>query len=476
MGLWNLFFVALMPVLNVLLITAVGVFLAIQRVDIMGADARNHLNNVSDNIVEYIFFFAFLLFPKSNSFIYLFFIICRWFMPLNVLFTFVIGSVLGWILVKITKAPKDLWGVILGCCAAGNLGNMLLIIVLAVCKEKGGPFGVPDVCTGNGMAYVSLSMAIGSLYIWSYVYNIVRIYSSKDSDEAKPDDLPEDAESAGERNESAKWRTGPLLPSEDPSLGESHVQHLELNCSVSEEKAKVPFPVNIKRSFLKLIKKPGLRRLFAPSIIGAIVGLMIGIIPPFRKVLIGDSAPLRAIEDSADMIGKAAIAIMTLIVGANLVKGLKGSRVPLSVIIGIVAIRYTISPILGVVIIKYAIRFGLVHSDPLYQFVLLLQFALPPAISVGVLTVTDEFYTLSTKSSQRYNEPVVWSWPNRMLCDHAMDQCLGHSLADRLVNILHLNKVPGAQGISKMSMILIWLLSVLFVNVVDALLSTPDLH
>uniref|UniRef100_A0A6N2N4L1 Uncharacterized protein n=1 Tax=Salix viminalis TaxID=40686 RepID=A0A6N2N4L1_SALVM len=32
-----------------------------------------------------------------------------------------------------------------------------------------------------------------------------------------------------------------------------------------------------------------------------IVGLMIGIIPPFRKVLIGDSAPLHAIEDSADM-------------------------------------------------------------------------------------------------------------------------------------------------------------------------------
>ena len=70
------------------------------------------------------------------------------------------------------------------------------------------------------------------------MYNIVRIYSSKDSDEAKPDFLPEDAESAGERNESAKCRTGPLLPSEDPSLGESDVQHLELNCSVSEEKAK----------------------------------------------------------------------------------------------------------------------------------------------------------------------------------------------------------------------------------------------
>ncbi|KAJ6946577.1 protein PINS [Populus alba x Populus x berolinensis] len=308
-----------------------------------------------------------------------------WFLPLNVLITFVIGSVLGWILVKITKAPKGLRGVIMGCCAAGNLGNILLVIVPAVCKEKGSPFGVSDVCTGNGMAYVFTlygSMTIiGSLYIWSYVYNIVRIYSSKDSDEAKPDVLPEGAESAGEKNESAKCLIGPALASEDPSLGDS--QHLELNFSVSEEKAKakVPFPENIKRSFLKLIKKPSIRRLFAPSIIGAIVGLMIGIIPPFRKVLIGDSAPLHAFEDSAHMVGSE---------GSHSNHDfdfcLKGSKVPLLVIIGTVAIRYIILPVLGVVIIKYAIHFGLVRSDPLYQFVLLLQFALPPANSVGTMS------------------------------------------------------------------------------------------
>ncbi|XP_052305538.1 protein PIN-LIKES 3 [Populus trichocarpa] len=288
---------------------------------------------------------------------------------LNVLIPFVIGSVLGWLLVKITKAPKGLRGVIMGCCAAGNLDKMLLVIVLAVCKEKGSPFGVSDVCTGNGMAYVSLSMAIGSLYIWSYVYNIVRIYSSKDSDEAKPDVLPEGTESAGEKNESAKCRTGPPLPSRSLTW----------------------------RNFW---------RLFAPAIIGAIVGLMIGIIPPFRKVLIGDRAPLHAVEDSADMVGKAAIPIITLILGANLLKGLKGSKVPLLVIIGIVAIRYIILPILGVVIIKYAIHFRLVRSDPLYQFVLLLQFALPPANSVA--TMSQLFGVGQTECS------VIMLWTNAL--------------------------------------------------------------
>lgn len=45
----------------------------------------------------------------------------------------------------------------------GNLGNMLLITVPATCKEKGSPFGAPDVCSKYGIAYASLSMAVSSL-------------------------------------------------------------------------------------------------------------------------------------------------------------------------------------------------------------------------------------------------------------------------------------------------------------------------
>lgn len=47
MGVVDLFIASLMPVLKVLLITALGSFLAIDRFDILGVDARKHLNNVS---------------------------------------------------------------------------------------------------------------------------------------------------------------------------------------------------------------------------------------------------------------------------------------------------------------------------------------------------------------------------------------------------------------------------------------------
>lgn len=43
----DLFVVALIPVLKTLLITAVGLLLAIDRVNILGDSARHHLNNVS---------------------------------------------------------------------------------------------------------------------------------------------------------------------------------------------------------------------------------------------------------------------------------------------------------------------------------------------------------------------------------------------------------------------------------------------
>lgn len=61
--------------------------------------------------------------------------LCRWFMPLNVLLTFIIGSVLGWLLIKITNAPKRMRGMILGSCAAGRLYYIWLVDWRYVCRS-----------------------------------------------------------------------------------------------------------------------------------------------------------------------------------------------------------------------------------------------------------------------------------------------------------------------------------------------------
>jgi len=69
---------------------------------------------------------------------------------------------------------------------------------------------------------------------------------------------------------------------------------------------------------------------------------------------------------------------------------LKGANTSFWTILGIIVVRYIFLPILGILVIKGATQLGLVQPDPLYQFVLLLQYALPPAMAIGIIS---KFYT-----------------------------------------------------------------------------------
>ncbi|KAG2698009.1 hypothetical protein I3843_07G130100 [Carya illinoinensis] len=381
MELLQLFITASVPVLKVLLITALGSYLALDSVDILGEDARKHLNTV----VFYVFNPA-LVATKLAQTITFESMVKLWFMPINILFTFIIGSVLGWIVVLVTGAPPRLRGLIVGCCAAGNLGNILLIIIPSVCKEKGGPFGAPDVCQTYGLAYVSLSMAIGAIYLWSYVYNIVRISSRSGTRESEANEFSI-SKPARESSTSDLGVREPLLSSPKEFLiPENNKDQYALPCTRAVARSEVAVSDKVKQHISMLLRRINLKTIFAPSTIGAIVGFTIGLIPDIRKLLIGDGALLRVIQDSASLLGDGAIPAVTLIVGGNLLKGLKGPGIQKSLIIGIVVVRYIALPLTGIFIIKGAHQIGLVHSDPLYQFILLLQYAVPPAMNIGTIT------------------------------------------------------------------------------------------
>lgn len=353
----DLFTVASIPVVKVLLLSAIGVFLAFDRVDVLGENARSHLNK----IVFYVFSPA-LVGGNLARTVTLESFLSLWFMPINILITFIIGSVLGWILVIVTKAPKHLKGLIIGACSAGNLGNLPIILVPAMCKERGSPFGDPQVCEKYGLAYASLSLAIGAVYLWVYVYNIVRISATEAGllPPASKDSSIHDQE--------------PLLPSTDYSL-------------ITSEDQLITLSDRIKSFFRGLSEKINLKAMFAPSTIGAIIGFAVGIIAPMRHLLIGTGAPLHVVGDSTYMLGDAAIPALTLIIGANLLKGIKGSGIKLSIVLGIVAVRFIALPLLGILIVRGAVDIGLVPSDDkLLVFVLLLQYSMPPAMNIGTIT------------------------------------------------------------------------------------------
>ncbi|KAM0837389.1 hypothetical protein ACQ4PT_061692 [Festuca glaucescens] len=375
MGLLELFITACVPVLNMLLVTGVGSFLATDFAGILGKEARKHLNYV----VFYVFnpclvstYLAKTITMESMAKL--------WFMPVNVLFTFIFGLIFGWIVIKVTGAPPKLRGLILGCCSAGNLGNIFLIIIPALCKEKGSPFGAPDVCQTYGLAYSSLSLAIGAVFLWTGAYNIIRANSEvTEGDGSSP---------TNQTKALVSGSTTGVVSEENYSISRDNVDECALPLiSNPTTKTKVPLSERAKRIVSSVSSAVDLKKLFAPSTISVIVGFIVGGTPLLRYAMIGESAPLRVLRESAELIGGGAIPSVTLIMGGNLITGLRGAAsVPWSVIAGVVAVRYILLPLLGTVLVKAAVRFGVIQPDPLYQFILLLQYAVPPAMNIGTIT------------------------------------------------------------------------------------------
>ncbi|KAI9195832.1 hypothetical protein LWI28_018527 [Acer negundo] len=373
-------FTALMPVLKVLLVTAVGLFLATECVNLLGANARQHLNG----LVFYVFFPA-LIGASLASTITVENLVTLWFMPVNIILTSVIGSALAWILVKVTGTPQHLQGLVIGCSSAGNIGNMLLIILPAICEENNSPFGDTSTCSKYAESYASLSLAMQCINVWSYVYFIMRISAEKGIKEINTSDSTNTINiSYGTSQIFSEISTEALLPSNDYPSSEDHSDQVEPPHTRFEGKMKVLLG-SVKQHLEKFSEKINLKMVFSPSTIAAVVGLAIGLISPIRKVMIGDSAPLRVIQSSAQLVGEAAIPSVTLIVGANLLKGLRGPGVSPSLVIGILTIRNIILPIMGIGIVKAAHHFGLVGTYTFYQFTLMLQYSIPPAVNIGTI-------------------------------------------------------------------------------------------
>ncbi|KAF8013899.1 hypothetical protein BT93_I1685 [Corymbia citriodora subsp. variegata] len=303
MGVLDLFIVALMPVLKVLLVTAVGSFLAMDRVNLLGHNAKQHMNN-------------------TNS-----------------------------------------------------------------------PFGDSSTCSTYGEAYASLSMAplsswlsnhlnfhfqICTMYLWTYVYTLMRMSAEKRAEETDPKDATASLNADGATSIGLpEIITEPLLAPENSPSPKDCISQDEIYQMTFNGKTKTSFLKKIWQYMTTITEHIDIKKLFAPSTIAVIIGFIIGVASPIRKLIIGDDAPLRVIYTATDLLGEAAVPCITLIIGANLLR----------VIIGVITIRYIALPLIGIGVIKAAHHYGMVGSDALYQFTLMLQYAVPPAMNVGTITL-----------------------------------------------------------------------------------------
>ncbi|KAJ7944035.1 Auxin efflux carrier family protein [Quillaja saponaria] len=388
MSFWTLFEVASMPILQVLIISALGAFMASGNFNnILSAETRRSLNKI-----VFIVFTPSLMFASLAKTVTLQDITSWWYMPINVGLTFAIGGILGWIIVKLLKPDSRLEGLIIATCSTGNLGNLPIIIVPATCDEGGSPFGDRDACHSVGIAYASFSMALGSVFVWTFTYHMMlsstmkykAIQAAEKQEVSKAlkisnTDLDADLESSllkGEEN-----RSYAIVVSSPKYIEDSGNQVIVTRGSsftLEQEKASSGHKLV---EFLKQI----LEELFAPPTAAAFLGFTFGAITWLRNLIIGEDAPLRVIQDSIQLLGNGAIPCLNLLLGGNLTQGLRSKAVKPVIIISVIIARYIFLPAIGFLIVKAAGDLGFLPSDPLFQYVLMIQYSVPPAMNISTM-------------------------------------------------------------------------------------------
>ncbi|CAL0331660.1 unnamed protein product [Lupinus luteus] len=371
-----------MPIIQVLLISALGAFMSTRYFDhLLSPDFRKSLNKV-----VFITFTPSLVFASFAKSVSLDDMISWWFMPVNVGLTFLIGGILGWILVKLLKPNLKLEGLIIASCSAGNMGNLPIVIVPAICDEKGGPFGRSDVCHSNALSYASFSMALGGIFIWTHTYQTIKSkslrYKALEAAEIVKipnKDLDANADTLLLREEDDE-NTVLEVPTSD-YIGDTENQSIEEQdqSSVSKNGKESSWyrAIEVLRNFVA--------ELLSPPAIATFFGFLFGTVSWLRNLIVGEDAPFAVIQDTLVLLGNGTIPCITLLLGGNLTQGFKSSSVKPLTLISIIIARFFVLPAIGFFIVKAAANFGLLPLDPLFQYVLVLQYAMPPAMNISTM-------------------------------------------------------------------------------------------
>ncbi|KAL3845033.1 hypothetical protein ACJIZ3_002436 [Penstemon smallii] len=355
MEFWSLLTVASMPILQMLIISLLGAFIATDYLNLLSSDAQKSINKI-----VFVVFTPSLVFGSLAKAVSFQDIISWWFMPINIGITYLVGGSFGWIAVKLLRPKPHLQDLIIAMCSSGNLGNILLMIIPAICKEDGNPFGDKIVCTNDGLSYNSLSMALGIFYLWTFTYHLIRRSGAK-----------YEAMLVASKEPNTDLETN-----DENSLLLNGAEHVHTS-STSDN--------NTRTKILRILHRIG-EELKTPPILAAILGIIFGAVTWLQNLIIGVNAPLRVVNDSIQLLGNATIPCTTIVLGGSLTQGVQNSRLKSGDVIAVIFVRYIILPAVGIFVVKAASHLGFIPSDPLFHFVLLIQFTLPPATNIGTMT------------------------------------------------------------------------------------------
>ncbi|XP_070006531.1 protein PIN-LIKES 6 [Nicotiana tabacum] len=353
--------IAVLPIAKVFTICFMGFLMASKYVNILPANGRKLLDGLVFSLL-----LPCLMFSQLGQAITFEKLLQWWFIPVNVVIATISGSIIGLIVATIVRPPYPYFKFTIIQIGIGNIGNVPLVLIAALCRDKENPFGDYEKCSRDGNAYISFGQWVGAIVVYTYVFHMLAppregTFDVQDGNiHIKTPN--KDSHPMGSSTEKV-----PLLTTAGPS-------------SSTEEKSK---------SFFKLLyEKLKLKQIIQPPIIASILAIIIGCVPVLRRLIFTSDAPFYFFTDSCLILGDAMIPCILLALGGNLVNGpgTGSAKLGLKTTAAIIFGRLLLVPPTGLSIVMLADKLGfLPPDDKMFRFVLLLQHTMPTSVLSGAV-------------------------------------------------------------------------------------------
>lgn len=367
---------AVLPIAKVFTVCFMGFLMASKYVNILQPNGRRLLNGLVFSLL-----LPCLIFSQLGRAITIEKMIQWWYIPVNIVVGAVSGSLIGFVVASIIRPPYPYFKFTIIHIGIGNIGNIPLVLIAALCRDPSNPFGDSDKCNQDGNAYISFGQWVGAIIVYTYVFKMLAPPPGQTFDGSEEDELP--IKASGE-NTVPQLGAYPMnthtstVPENEPLLPAGEVQKEH----VTSVGTKITGYVKCVIKFLKD------KQLLQPPIIASLFAIVIGVIPFLKNFVLTDDAPLFFFTDSCLILGEAMIPCILLAVGGNLVDGPgEGSkRLGVRTTVAIIFARLILVPLAGVGIVMLVDKLGFIpKDDKMFKFVLLLQHSMPTSVLSGAV-------------------------------------------------------------------------------------------
>ncbi|KAF3331871.1 transporter YBR287W [Carex littledalei] len=353
---------SVLPIVKVFTVCFMGFLMASKYVNILPPNGRKLLNGLVFSLL-----LPCLIFSELGRAITLEKILQWWFIPINVILGSISGSIIGLVVASIIRPPYPYFKFTIIHIGIGNIGNIPLVLLAAICRDETNPFG--DTCSQAGTAYISFGQWVGAIILYTYVYQML-------------------APPPGETYDSIhEPKLLPTITLEDEIYPEK-VPLLTPAESETETAVSATEPT-LKDRWNYLVEKLKLKQIFQPPITASVLAIVIGVIPFLKKLILTDDAPFFFFTDSCLILGEAMIPCILLALGGNLVDGpgVGSKRLGLKTMAAIIFARLLLVPPVGLGIVTLADKLNLFpKDDKMFKFVLLLQHSMPTSVLSGAVS------------------------------------------------------------------------------------------